>query len=54
MGKWIKKVATLLVVGFVLFFIILYPSESAGTLKTFGAALQDAFWRVYDFFASLG
>ena len=54
MGKWIKRIVAVLLVGFVAFFVIAYPTESATALKTFGTAIKDACWRVYGFFASLG
>jgi len=54
MGKWIKRIVVGLLVVFVLFFVVGYPAESASAFNTFFGAVKDAFWRVYDFFASLG
>jgi len=54
MGKWIKRIVVGLLVVFVVFFVVGYPSESAAAFNTFFRAVKSAFWRVYDFFASLG
>ena len=52
--KWIKRTLIVILVGFVAFFVIGYPAQSADALKTFFAAVQGAFWRVLNFFTSLG
>jgi len=54
MGKWIKRIFVILLIVFVLFFVVGYPSESAAAFNTFFRAVKDAFFRVYDFFANLG
>ena len=54
MFKWIKRALIVILVGFVAFFVIGYPAQSADALKTFFSAVQGAFWRVLNFFASLG
>ena len=54
MGKFIKRVGALLIVGFVIFFVVSYPAESANALKLFGQAIKGWFWQIYDFFANLG
>jgi len=52
--KWFKRIVVILLVIFVVYFIIVYPVQSAGALKTFGDFIRTAFWKVYDFFANLG
>jgi len=54
MGKWIKRIIVGLLIVFVLFFVVGYPSESAAAFNTFFGAVKAAFMRVWDFFASLG
>jgi len=54
MGKWIKRIIVGLLIVFVLFFVVGYPAQSAEAFNTFFSAVKSAFWRVYDFFASLG
>jgi succinate dehydrogenase hydrophobic anchor subunit len=54
MGKIVKRLIILLLVAFVLYFILKFPDQSAGAIRTFFGALKDAFWQVYNFFANLG
>ena len=54
MVKWIKRIIVILLIVFVLFFVVGYPSESASAFNTFFGAVKSAFLRVWNFFTSLG
>ncbi|MDR0848933.1 MAG: hypothetical protein LBN10_07830 [Propionibacteriaceae bacterium] len=54
MGKWLKRVVVLLVVAFIVFFVISRPADSAHAVQAFFGGIKDAFWAVYDFFATFG
>lgn len=54
MGKILKRAVLILVVAFVAFYVISRPADSAHAVQIFFGGIKDAFWSVYDFFATFG
>ncbi|MCL2735446.1 MAG: hypothetical protein FWD75_02305 [Propionibacteriaceae bacterium] len=52
MGKWVKRIIVGVLVVFVVMFVVNYPSESVGAVKTLYAGIQSAFSWVYNLFAN--
>jgi predicted PurR-regulated permease PerM len=53
MAQTMKKTLTLLVVGFLLFYMLTQPEQFADVLRSVGSTLQAGFEQIIDFFNAL-
>jgi hypothetical protein len=54
MGKWIKQIAIVVLIVFVVYFFVAFPTESAGAITTLYMTVKGWIVQAYHFVTTLG